>query len=289
MRSWPTLLIYLLVPLVVIASLFGIASTRTYALETDNWAAQAVGQDWTNLLLLAPTLLASAIAVRRGSQPARLILAGALLYSAYSAALYAFAVHFNTLFLVYCAVLGISLFSLGGLVRSFVHMNAKEWFGSRGSVKVLGFTSLLTGLLFAALWLGEDISALATGTIPTSVSVGGFFTNPVHVLDLSVVLPAMVVAGIALLRRRPLGYVLAPTMATFAILMGFNLCGLSLVMHLKGVESSLELAIAMAGLALIWSVALVTFFRSRRARTHHPTESGTRVAERREDDPRAHH
>ena len=50
----------------------------------------------------------------------------------------------------------------------------------------------------------------------------GLLTNPVHVLDIAVFLPAMLIAGILLLRRRAAGYVLAPLVlgAAFAISLG---------------------------------------------------------------------
>jgi hypothetical protein len=40
---------------------------------------------------------------------------------------------------------------------------------------------------------------------PESVAGAGLFTNPVHVIDRAIVLPAHVIAGVALLRRRPAG------------------------------------------------------------------------------------
>jgi hypothetical protein len=262
MRSWPTTLVFGLVPLIILASLGGILLPSTYARETANWAAQGIGQDWADLLLLVPTLLAAAVATRRGSRGARLILAGALLYAIYSFVLYAFAVHFNALFLVYCAALGLSVYALAGLAQGFVLEDEKAWFSARAPVKTLGVLSVVLGLAFAALWLAEDLPALRSGALPASVQLGGFFTNPVHVLDLSVVLPAITLSGIALLRRRPRGYVLAPVMASFGALMGLTLAVLFVVLHLEGEASNLGLAAGMTLIAGLWGAALVAFLRA---------------------------
>jgi hypothetical protein len=94
-----------LAALLAALSLGGLLSPATYARETANWAAQAVGQDWVDLLLAVPWLAGSAAYAGRGSSPARLLLAGAFLYTAYEAVIYAFAVRFNALFLLYCGTL----------------------------------------------------------------------------------------------------------------------------------------------------------------------------------------
>ena len=44
----------------------------------------------------------------------------------------------------------------------------------------------------------------------------GLFTNPVHVLDLSILLPALALSGVLLLRRRAAGFLLAPLLLGFA-------------------------------------------------------------------------
>jgi hypothetical protein len=80
-----------------------------YARETEDFAAQGVGQDIANLIAY-PILLLLAWAASRGSVRAYLAWLGILIYSGYSYAIYAFDVGFNALFLVYVAVLGLSIY-----------------------------------------------------------------------------------------------------------------------------------------------------------------------------------
>jgi hypothetical protein len=101
-----------LAALLALATLGGILLRSTYARETSTWAAQGTGQDWVNLLVVVPWMSLSGRRAARGSRRALLLLGGGLIYLVYGFLAYAFAVHFNVLFLLYCAVLGLSFFSL---------------------------------------------------------------------------------------------------------------------------------------------------------------------------------
>jgi hypothetical protein len=58
--------------LAIVAAVAGIAGHETYARETANWAAQAVGQDYANVFAYL-VLGALAIAAARGSPSTRLL------------------------------------------------------------------------------------------------------------------------------------------------------------------------------------------------------------------------
>lgn len=74
--------------------------------DTPNLVTQAIGQDAITLVVALPTLVISAFLTSRGSQRARLVWLGGLIYMVYTYVGYAFAVRFNSLFLVYVALLG---------------------------------------------------------------------------------------------------------------------------------------------------------------------------------------
>ena len=245
--------------LVAIASLTGIVSPLIYARESATWAAQGMGQDWVNLLVVAPWL---AITASRGSHRAKLLHAGGLVYTAYSFTLYAFAVHFNALFLVYCAILGVSVFALVGLGHALAgHIDASHVI-ERAPRKSAGALLLGTTVLFALLWLSEIIPALAAGTVPASITEAGLMVNPVHVLDLSLALPAMGVAGVWLLRRNPLGFIWAPIMMTFAVLMTLAIAGMMLNMRSVGIALSWGVPAAIAVITLLHAFLLVRLLRA---------------------------
>src|SRR6185295_17406390 len=97
-----------------VASAAGVFLPDIYAHETASWAAQGVGQDIVNLLVVFPAVLVSAYLMARGSVRGLLVWLGLLIYVIYSYVLYAFFVHFNRLFLVYVSVLGLAFWAFVG-------------------------------------------------------------------------------------------------------------------------------------------------------------------------------
>jgi hypothetical protein len=251
-------------PLAVVvaaASLGGLLLPASYAREIPSWAAQGIGQDWFDLVVLAPLLTVAGVLAARGSRRARLVLGGAYLYTAYTFVIYAFCVHFNAMFLLYCAGLGLSLYSLASLAGGLAVGGVDAWYAPVTPVKLAGVLQIASAAVFALLWLSDIVPALVSGKPPTSLGEGGFFTNPVQVLDLSLVLPALVVGGVTLLRRRPLGFWLAPVLLAFAALMSLTIGFMVLVMRSRGVPSELVVPIAFGGIAVIDAVALVGLLR----------------------------
>ncbi len=238
--------------LVTVASLGGILLPSTYARESANWAAQGVGQDWADLLFAVPWLVVSGALARSGSRRALLLLGGGFLYTLYAFVLYAFAVHFNALFLIYCAALGLSVFGLGGVAVVLFGEPAEPWRAGPAVTRAIGVFLMAVGGLFAAAWLADIVPALVHGTVPATVAEAGTATNPVHVLDLSVVLPLHIVAGLSLARRRPLGQTLAPVILGFGVLMAASIAGLMLLMHQRGFPISW---IAVGGMLFLTGVS----------------------------------
>ena len=247
--------------LMAIAALGGILSPSTYAQESASWAAQGIGQDWVSLLAAVPALVIAAALTLRGSRRAPLLLGGALLYTAYSFVLYAFAVHFNWLFLVYCAVLGLSVFALAYLVAGLVAGAAVSAPRDRLPVRTTAGTLFAISGVFGLLWLSEILPALARGGAPAALAEAGLTTNPVHVLDLSLLLPALAVAGASLLRGERLGLVLAPIALGFSVLMALAIGGMILVMRLRGLAVDLAPSAAMGVIAAGCAGVLIAYLR----------------------------
>ena len=206
--------------MVIFASVAGLVDPRVYAQETPNWAIQAKGQDLGNLLAVV-LLVVAAFRYGRGSVRAGLVWLGTLLYLVYAFIVYAMAVHFTELFLIYVAVLGLSswavIFHVGPLRRE--DARHPEGFAR----KAAGYTLIATGVFFAVLWLSDVVPALRTGQVPASITEAGLWVNPIHVIDLSMVLPGFIISGIAALQGRAHGlFWLAPWLV-FSVLMGASI------------------------------------------------------------------
>ncbi len=253
------------VPLALLVALSGWAGLfwpATYARETALWAAEGMGGDAVNLFVVAPVLVASALVARRGSLPALLVWMGTLLYLVYNFLIYAVAVHFNALFLVYCVILGGSFYALVAAFLSVGAGEAEKAYAARAPAKTMAAVLIAIGIVFAALWLREIIPAMISGETPKAIRETGLLTNPVHVLDLSVLLPAMIAAGILLWRRRPAGFLLAPILMVFAILMTAAIAGMVAAMAMRGFAASYSMAALFLAVATASAALVVRYFRT---------------------------
>jgi hypothetical protein len=227
-----------LAALVAAVSLGGILLPSTYARETASWAAQALGQDWVDLVAAVPWLAITGVLARRGSRRALILLGGGLLFTVYELVIYAFSVRFNSLFLLYCATLGLSLFALVTLLAGLVGQDGRSWYDGPLPRRTVAAFLIGVGGVFGLLWLAEVVPASLRAGIPPSLAEAAVPTNPVHVMDLSFILPLHVTAGVSLARRRPLAYALAPILLAFDALMALSIAGMMVVMRLRGVDAA---------------------------------------------------
>lgn len=242
--------------LIFIASYLGLNNPITYAKESNNWAMQARGQDIGNIIALLPFTLSIYLLVKR-SVKGFLLYLGCLFYFVYAYLIYAFFVHFNYLFLIYVAVLGFSFYCLIGILipQNYSYLTKVLVIKNRKFASVI---LIIIGVLFATLWLSEIISALFSGSIPQSAQIADLWVNPIHVIDLSLVLPGMIITGILLLQRKFLGYLFASSWLFFSVLMGTSIV-VTLFMELQNGNSEAIAPVIMVTLIVLLS--LVAFFK----------------------------
>jgi hypothetical protein len=130
--------------------------------------------------------------------------------------------------------------------------------------RLAGWLLGAVGAVFAVLWLSEIIPALVRGVPPASLAEGAFFTNPVHVLGLSLVLPLLIASGVSLTRRQPFGYAVAPIMLVFNVIMPLAIASMFGSMRLQGVPIDLTPAVPLAFIVVISMAALRAMLRNLR-------------------------
>ncbi|UCE73834.1 MAG: hypothetical protein JSV56_12560, partial [Methanomassiliicoccales archaeon] len=149
-------LIILTLPLAVliaISSIIGILVEDIYSKEAPEYAAQGVGQDIIKLFVVTPILLVATFLMRRGSKLWHFVWLGSLIYTVYSYTVYCFGVHFNALFLVYCAILGLSFYLLIGFLISIDAKEIKSWFDDKIPIKMTSNFLFIVAGLFYFIWL----------------------------------------------------------------------------------------------------------------------------------------
>jgi len=249
----------------IAGNLLALSINRIYASLTPVFLPQALAQDIANLVLIAPIWLILAALALRGSVRAYLLWQGVLTFTVYNYVIYTFSIPFEVLFLLWVAVLGMSLFSLIGGVVSMDYQAVASAFTSRRAVQVTAWFLIVTAVLFGFLWLSEDVPALLSNTKPQSVMDMAIPTNPVHILDLGFFLPAVIITGICLLKKKAWAYSFAPAFIVFLILTGIPILITPAVQSAVGQSAAWgvfypigTLTVILIGL-LVWLVSTIRY------------------------------
>ncbi len=256
---WSAIAIALLVALTAVAGMYWPA---TYARETPYSRAGGVASDMVDLLLVVPVLLISGVKGYRGSVPARLVWLGTQGYLFYNFVIYALGVHFNALFLIYCATLGLCFYATVFSVRFIPLEQIAQAYSPRAPRKTIAIVFFVLALSTAAFDLREDIPAILTGQVPQSVIAVNEPVNFVHVLDLVFLLPALCVAASLLLRRKAAGYALAPALLTLLAIMSMELASIVAVMGRRGFGMNLPMIVSFVVLGVGFTILLWFYFSS---------------------------
>lgn len=237
-------------------SLYGQALTiygrGVYGGNTTSAVLQAIPQDIVTLVLAVPLLLGALWSARRGSLRGRLLLAGTLAYFLISYSMYTFIAMYNRLFLVYVALMSTSFFAFLLTFWSFDPAALKARFSDRLPVRFIGRYLMTLSVITALLWLRRVVPSLIAGTVPLEVEHGT--TLPVQAIDLAFVLPSVFLAGWLLVRKVPLGYLLAPILAVASALIMAALFGKGVSMNLGGIAGTVPIMV-MAGIFFLLSLA----------------------------------
>jgi hypothetical protein len=166
------------------------------------------GSDLVIVFLGLPLLATSLVYSLKGSMRGRLMLLGTLGFFLYIGSSYALgAVAYNELFLNYVALFSASLFAFVGVFSSFDAETLRAGLSDSIPRKWPGTFMVASGVITLAIWLIEPVGALISGETPKSLDTHTtLFTNA---LDIAVIVPTALVAGLMILRRRPFGYVIA--------------------------------------------------------------------------------
>lgn len=201
-----------------VSSLLGLITDWPYAAETEDWRLQARGQDIGNLVAAA-ALLVAMVGSRRGMRFAPSLMMGACLYLAYAFTIYAMTTHFGPLFLAYVAGLGLSVYCL-----LFTLPSRDVAPCAQQKRRIMAASLIVPAAAFALLWLSTIVRANIGGVVPVELEQAGLVANPVYVLDLALILPAMILTGVfAWNGENPLACSMLVPWLVFASLMAFSI------------------------------------------------------------------
>lgn len=243
--------------LAIIGSIIALSVPRIYSDLTPAFLPQALAQDIVNLAIVSPMWLILAVLALRGSLRAYLLWLGVLTFTVYNYVIYTFSIPFGPLFPLWVAVFGMCLYSLIGGVTVIDHKAVESSFRSRRASLVVAWFLIITAVLFILLWLSEDVPALFSNTRPQSLIDMALPTNPVHILDLAFFLPAVIVTGVLLIKKKPLAYTLAPTFIVFLLLTGIPILITPVIQAARGETAAWGVVVPIGTLTTLLLVLLV--------------------------------
>jgi hypothetical protein len=228
-----------------------VAGSGLYRYDSVGSAAQAKGQDLVTLILALPLLVLSLIWARRGSLKGRLLLTGTVGYFLYTYASYTFLAMYNPLFLVYVAIMSLSFFGFVSLFMSFDRERLQSSFDKKFPARTIGGILIFIGAATLLMWLGRIVPALVSGGEP--VGIDHYTTLVIQALDLGFIVPAAFLAGVSLIRSKPLGYLLAPVL----ILKAASLLAAITAMAVMTILSGLNVSYAELVVFLVFDILIV--------------------------------
>lgn len=180
-------------------------------------APQGIAQDVVTLFLGIPLLILSLHLTRKGSLKGRFLLAGTSGYFLVTYLFYMAMGMYNNLFLVYVALMCTSFFTFILTLLSFDLGNLKTYFSSNTPVKFVGGFLVFQTIMIALLWLGRVVPPLIEGTVPLGLE--HYTTLIVQGMDLGILLPSALLAGVLLIKRSPFGYLLGTVYINFLVIL----------------------------------------------------------------------
>ena len=189
-------------------------------LYRDNGFVKAVwrGNDAVTLLAAAPVFAAGLVLSRRGSVLGDLIRLGMLDFALYNFAFYLFASAFNALFIPYVLLIVLSMM---GLLTGLAGLDApgvKDGFRQKLPVRWVGGYLIIVALGLTIIYLIQVGQFLTSGHPPEIIARTGHVTHIVPALDLTLLVPWLILAGVWLWRRKPWGYLLSGMMVVKGLL-----------------------------------------------------------------------
>ena len=279
--NWLVLLIGLLVVITAGAGLFWRTDGSPYHFVTlygetveiygqgvykhDNiFSAGAIqGADAVALFVGLPLLAIASRLYKRGSLRGGFLLTSVLAYYFYYAASLGLIVSYNNLYLVYLALFSTSFFAFALALSAIDLTSLPARFSARLPRRGLAIFMFIVGIGVAFIWLSDVINALVTNGVPEAL--GSHTALVTYTLDVGIIAPTCLLAGILILRRAPLGYLLTGLLTILLVLIGGMVIGQTVMQWNMGLQFStgqligkIGTWIVMGGIAIWLAIAFLS-------------------------------
>jgi hypothetical protein len=219
MRTAILLTVALLLVMLIQAAL-GLLAPAQYR-DVDWIRASWFGNDWVTLVVAVPLLFLGLVGTARGHAQGLLVWLGMIGYALYNYAFYLFGAALNAFFPIYVLAFVLAVIVL---ILGLSHLDVEQvaaTFRQTVPVRAIGGLLIFIGIGLAFVWI-VMWAAYIFRDRPTPAGPDAF--RLVAALDLSLMVPALIVGGVLLWQRTPWGYLIA---AIASIQSALYLCVLS--------------------------------------------------------------
>ncbi len=230
-----------------------------YQYDTLSTAAQMQGNDFITLVVGLPLLAFSTWLAFKGKLRGQLLLTGTLGFFLYTYMSMSMLTAYNNLFLVYVALFGLSLYAFILSMMSFDLAGLPRQFSARLPHGMIAALLFVVGGFLSLAWLGRIGGPLVNGTTP---ALENTTTLVIQTMDLGLIVPLSILAGILLLRRSAWGYLLASVFVLKAVTLGLGVSAMGVNMALQGVPDSLAIVVPFLAITLLNLGATASLLRN---------------------------
>lgn len=231
----------------------------TYHHDSVSMAAQAKAQDVVTLLVGIPLLTAALLWARKSALGGRLLLTGTLGYFLYTYTSLTFLAAYNQLFLVYVAVLSLSIFAIILAFRQVDVESLPDRFSEKLPTKLIAGFMALISLMLLFLWMERIIPSLDGHTAPFGLE--HYTTLVIQALDLSLIIPLGFVAAVLMWRKQPWGYMLSAIMMIKGLTLLLAICAMIVAQLMADVPVAAVEMVVFPLFTLIDLALVVLLFR----------------------------
>ncbi|WP_223639039.1 hypothetical protein [Planococcus sp. 4-30] len=224
---WLSVLISFMAGLASWGGLFSEGLYRDNALVVSAWR----GNDIVTLFIAVPLLLISSLFASRTSNRGRLFWMGSLWYMIYNYMFYLFGAAFNNFFLLYAALFVVSVYTF---VLALIQTDAQAFsrsFSEQLPYKSVSIFMLCFAILLGSMWIILSFNFVFTGHIHQSILQTGHPTAVVFAVDLTLLVPSLIISGILLWQKKSWGPIVSSVVLVKATAYGLALINMTVLSY----------------------------------------------------------
>jgi hypothetical protein len=200
-----------------------------------------------------PLFLISFWLYHRGSVRGRIMLTSMFMFLLYTYGSLALGAAYSSMFLVYILLTMVTFIGTVMLLMSFDRQAFAPLVSDRLPRRGISIFLIVSGTALFCIWLFLSIlPGLLSGDVPAEVA--SYTTIITFVVDMAIIAPSLVICGILLQRRKPLGYVLSSVMLVFIDVLGMSLLTMGIGQEIAGLMNIGQF------IGFVVSFAILTFF-----------------------------